>query len=67
MGIHDGASSYLVLLVRLLSGWDPPVPLVNAVAAVVFALSLGASLVLNGRDWRRGRGQTSNTAPGVQP
>lgn len=53
MGIHDGADSYLVLLVRMLSGWDPPVGLVNSVAAAVFAFSLVASVVLNARDWRR--------------
>lgn len=52
MGIHDHADSYLVLLVRLLTGWDPPPSLVNQVAAVVFVLSLTASVVLNLRDRR---------------
>ncbi len=55
MGIHDGADSYLVLLVRMLSGWDPPVGLVNSVAAGIFAFSLVASITLNGRDWRQSR------------
>lgn len=52
MGIQDGADSYLVLLVRMVSGWDPPVSLVNGVAAGVFAVSLVASVGLNLRDWR---------------
>ena len=29
MGIHDQADSYLVLLVRKITGWDPPVVLVK--------------------------------------
>ncbi len=55
MGIHDHADSYLVLLVRTLSGWDPPVPLVNAIALWVFVISLTMSVGLNVRDWRRTR------------
>lgn len=55
MGIHDHADSYLVLLVRMLTGWNPPVTLVNGVAAVVFAVSLGMSVTLNVRDWRTQR------------
>lgn len=55
MGIHDYADSYLVLLVRVLSGWDPPVALVNDVAAVIFLSALSASLYLNVRDARAGR------------
>ncbi len=53
MGIHDHADSYLVLLVRKLTGWDPPVLWVNGVAATVFALALTASVALNVRDRRR--------------
>ncbi len=56
MGIHETASSYLVLLVRLISGWDPPVNLVNNVALVVFVISLTGSLVTNLR-------RPSRTAP----
>ena len=52
MGIHDHADSYLVLLVRKLTGWDPPVQWVNDVAATVFVLALTASVVLNVRDRR---------------
>ncbi|CAN5664446.1 hypothetical protein BH11ARM2_BH11ARM2_00140 [soil metagenome] len=52
MGIHDRADSYLVLLVRILTGWDPPMGLVNLVAGVVFAFSLGMSVALNLRDRR---------------
>ncbi len=52
MGIHDHADSYLVLLVRILTGWDPPVALVNQVAAVIFLIALSASLLLNIRDSR---------------
>ena len=52
MGIHDHADSYLVLLVRTVSGWDPPVPLVNAVALWTFVFSLGMSIALNVRDRR---------------
>lgn len=55
MGIHDRADSYLVLLIQKLSGWNPPVGLVNACAAVVFLSSLAASLALNLRDFRRNR------------
>jgi hypothetical protein len=53
MGIHDHADSYLVLMVRLLSGWDPPTLLVNRVAAVIFLLALTTSAALNLRDRRR--------------
>jgi hypothetical protein len=52
MGIHDHASSYLVLLVRILTGWDPPVVLVNRVAGAVFLAALSISLFLNIRDAR---------------
>jgi len=53
MGINDHADSYLVLLVRTVSGWDPPVPLVNACAFWVFLFSLTMSVGLNVRDRRR--------------
>lgn len=55
MGLHDHADSYLVLLVRTLSGWDPPVPLVNACAFWVFLVTIVMSISLNVRDWRRSR------------
>jgi hypothetical protein len=55
MGIQDHADSYLALLVRILSGWDPPVTLVNNVAAVVFLLALITSMTLNLRDWKRAK------------
>ena len=52
MGIRESADSYLVLLVRTLTGWDPPTAWVNPVAAVVFALSLALSVGLDARDRR---------------
>ena len=55
MGIHETSSSYIVLLVRTLSGWDPPVGLANTVAMIVFLSSLALSIGLNVRDWRRRR------------
>jgi len=58
MGIHETSSSYLVLLVRNLTGWDPPVPLTNAVALVVFLTSLSLSIGLNLRDRIRTRSVT---------
>jgi hypothetical protein len=53
MGIRETSSSYLVLLVQTLSGWSPPIELANGVAAVVLLISLGLSIGLNVRDWRR--------------
>ena len=52
MGIEETASSYIVLLVRNLSGWDPPTELANAVAQWVFLAALAISVGLNVRDWR---------------
>jgi hypothetical protein len=53
MGIEETASSYIVLLVRSLSGWDPPVALAHNVALVVFVVALTMSVTLNVRDHRR--------------
>lgn len=53
MGIRDNADSYLVLLVQKLSGWNPPIALVNTVALVVFVISLVASISVNAWDWRK--------------
>ena len=58
MGIDDRADSYLVLLVRMLSGWDPPPALVNNVAAGVFIVSLTLSIGLNVRDLLARRART---------
>lgn len=55
MGIHDHADSYLALLARILTGWDPPVALVNQVAGAVFLVALSTSLFLNVRDTRSKR------------
>ncbi len=60
MGIRESADSYLILLVRLISGWDPPVALVNNIAAAVYLTSLTASIILNVIDWRQ-----KKVAPGV--
>lgn len=51
MGIEEDADSYIVLLVRNISGWDPPVTLVNAVAMWVFIVALTMSVLLNARDY----------------
>lgn len=63
IGIRETSDSYLVLMIRNLSGWDPPVSLVNQVASVAFAVSFGASLYLNWRDWKRARGRDDERAP----
>lgn len=55
MGINDHADSYLVLLVRKLSGWDPPASLVNNVAMTVFVVTLIASITFNSLDARERR------------
>ncbi len=52
MGIQESADSYLVLMVRLISGWDPPVAMVNNVALGVFVVSLAGSVAMNVKDWR---------------
>ncbi len=62
MGIQDRADNYLVLLVRILTGWDPPLPWVKAVAGVGFAFSLAMSVGLNVRDWRESR-RTNDPSP----
>ena len=54
MGIHDHADSYLVLLVRTISGWNPPTQLVNTVAACALTISIALSVALNVKDWRAG-------------
>jgi hypothetical protein len=53
MGIDETADSYLVLLIRNLSGWNPPVALVNSVAGCVLAVSLVCSVWVNVKDMRR--------------
>lgn len=55
MGIDETAGSYIVLLVRNISGWNPPIELANAVAKWVFLFALAMSAGLNARDWLRGR------------
>lgn len=55
MGIQETADSYIILLVRTLSGWDPPVALANNAAMVTFVVSTAMSAGLNLRDWRRRR------------
>ncbi|HEY3780956.1 MAG TPA: DUF2784 family protein [Fimbriimonadaceae bacterium] len=52
MGIRDNADSYLVLLVQKISGWNPPISLVNNVALAVFVISLVGSVYTNVRDLR---------------
>ena len=52
MGIHETSSSYLVLLVRTFTGWDPPVVWVNNVAMVAFISSITMSVVLSIPDIR---------------
>ena len=55
MGIHETADSYVILLARKLTGWDPPVQLANSIALWLFVFSFAASLGLNTRDWRRAK------------
>jgi Protein of Unknown function (DUF2784) len=52
MGIRDNADSYLVLLVQKLSGWNPPIALVNNVALAVFLIAFTGSVCTNVRDMR---------------
>jgi hypothetical protein len=52
MGIEETADSYIVLLVRNLSGWDPPISLANTVAMWVYIGALAMSVALNVRDYR---------------
>lgn len=60
MGIVEDADSYIVLLVRNLSGWDPPVALVNTVAMWTFIFALTMSITLNVRDWYHERRKSLN-------
>ncbi len=53
MGIEETADSYLVLLVRNISGWNPPLELVNNVALLVIVASLTLSIWTNVDDLRR--------------
>lgn len=62
MGIHETSDSYIVLLTRTLSGWDPPIALANNVAGVVFLTSLALSIGLNVRDWRRRRASLTSAS-----
>ena len=55
MGIHETADSYIVLLVRTITGWNPPVSLANNVALIAFLTSFTLSVTLNLRDWRKAR------------
>jgi hypothetical protein len=50
MGIHESADNYLQLLCRTLTGYDPAPSLVRQVAALVFGVSVVASIALNVRD-----------------
>ena len=53
MGIEETADSYLVLLVRNVSGWNPPLELVNRVAFVVIVASLSLSIWTNLSDAKK--------------
>lgn len=53
MGIHETADSYIVLLVRNLTGWDPPIELANTVALWVMIFAVVMSIGTNGWDWRK--------------
>ena len=55
MGIHETADSYIVLLVRNVSGWDPPVSLANTWAMWVMVFAVAMSIGTNVRDWRKRR------------
>ncbi len=60
MGITETADSYIVLLVRNVSGWEPPIDLANAVAQWVFLSALAMSIGLNLRDWSHGSASKAN-------
>lgn len=64
MGIQETASSYIVLLVRNISGWNPPIELANTVALWVFVSALMMSIGLNARD--RVKGRAGNDKPELQ-
>lgn len=55
MGIHETADSYIVLLVRNVTGWDPPVSLANTVAMWTFIGAFAMSVTLNVVDYRRSK------------
>lgn len=57
MGIHETSSSYIVLLTRNISGWDPPVALANSAAMWTFIVAFTMSVALNVRDWMAGKRQ----------
>ena len=63
MGIHETASSYLALLVRTLTGWEPPAALVSPVAGAVFLAALGASVAFNVRDARQNHAEPNSPSP----
>jgi hypothetical protein len=60
MGIHETADSYIVLLTRNLSGWDPPVSIANAAAMWTFIFALSMSTWLNLWDWRKAERASSD-------
>lgn len=62
LGIEDHADSYLVLLVQKISGWNPPIALVNNVAACCMGAAVLASVALNIRDWKRERSEEPHPA-----
>jgi hypothetical protein len=62
LGIRESADSYIVLLVQKLTGWTPPTSLANSVALWVFLASFGASVGLNGKDYRIRRRQAGSRA-----
>ena len=64
LGIEETAGSYIVLLVRNVSGWNPPIELANTVALWVFVSALVTSIGLNARD--RVKGRAGNDTPEPQ-
>jgi hypothetical protein len=57
LGIHDSAQTYVQLMVQILTGWVPPVQLTESVTAIVFAISVVASVTMNVVDARRAKRQ----------
>jgi len=57
LGIHDPDHTYIQLLIRLLTGWEPSDFLVETFSGVVFAVAFAASLGLNIADRKRARAQ----------
>jgi len=55
LGYQDENDSYIYLLIHGLTGLQPSVAFCEFLAGSVFLMAVTLTLVLNWRDWRRGR------------